>query len=89
MNSRALRFLAFSLGFLLLFHGVDRIIYGVDSIENMFIAYVVPSSQYSDPCSICFNYGTAFMGKMIVPYSFPSVVANFKPSKIKLPKNKA
>jgi putative oxidoreductase len=71
MNSRALRFLAFSLGFLLLFHGVDRIIYGVDSIENMFIAYVVPSSQYSDPCSICFNYGTAFMGKMIVPYSFP------------------
>lgn len=71
MDGKALRFLAFSLGFLLLFHAIDKVIHGVGSVENMFIAYIMPSSNYADPCSICFNYGTAFMGKIMISYRFP------------------
>ena len=46
MNSNALRFLSLGLGFLLLFHGVDKILNGIEFIEKMLVAFKVPYSQY-------------------------------------------
>jgi len=46
MNNRALRFLSFGLGVLLLFHGIDKILHGTDFVQQMLVASKVPYSQY-------------------------------------------
>ena len=46
MNDRALRFLSFGLGVLLLFHGVDKIMHGTADIEKLLLGQKIPYSQY-------------------------------------------
>jgi putative oxidoreductase len=46
MNSKALRFLSFGLGLLLLFHGLDKIMHGTAFIEKVLIAQKIPYSEY-------------------------------------------
>lgn len=59
MNSKAISFLAFSLGFLLLFHGVDKIMNGTDFIQSMLEKANVPYAKY-------ITYGV-FIGEIIAP----------------------
>jgi putative oxidoreductase len=71
MENKALHFLAFSLGFLLLFHGIDKMIQGVGYIEELFIDSVMPYNQYRMPFCACFNYGVNSMENMLVSYTLP------------------
>ena len=59
MNNKAISFLAFSLGFLLLFHGVDKIMNGVGFIEKMLTSANVPYAKYA-------TYGV-FIGEVLAP----------------------
>ena len=59
MNSNAIRILGFSLGFLLLFHGIDKLSNGVGFIEQMLKGVGIPYAQY-------FSY-TVFIGELIAP----------------------
>ena len=59
MNNKAISFLAFSLGFLLLFHGVDKIMNGVGFIEKMLTSANVPYAKYV-------TYGV-FIGEVLAP----------------------
>ncbi len=59
MNSNALRFLSFGLGALLLFHGIDKVMHGVDYIEKILVALKVPYSHY-------LQYGV-YIGEVVAP----------------------
>ncbi len=59
MNNNALRFLSFGLGVLLLFHGMDKVMHGVDYIEKMLVALKVPYSHYV-------QYGV-YIGEVVAP----------------------
>ena len=59
MDNRSIRFLAFGLGVLLLFHGVDKIMHGTDFIEKMLLNIHVPYSKYV-------SYGV-YVGEVIAP----------------------
>ena len=59
MNNRALRFLGFGLGVLLLFHGIDKVMHGTEFIEKMLVALNVPYSEYV-------QYGV-YMGEVVAP----------------------
>jgi len=59
MNDKAIRILSFSLGFLLLFHGVDKLSNGVGFIEEMLKGVGVPYAQY-----FCY---AVFIGELIAP----------------------
>ncbi|HIP52046.1 MAG TPA: DoxX family protein [Campylobacterales bacterium] len=59
MNNKAISFLAFSLGFLLLFHGVDKIMNGTGFIEKMLTDANVPYAKY-------ITYGV-FIGEVLAP----------------------
>ncbi len=59
MNINALRFLSLGLGILLLFHGMDKVMHGVDYIEKMLVASKVPYSQYV-------KYGV-YVGEVLAP----------------------
>ena len=54
MGSLALRFLSISLGILLLFHGMHKIIYGTEHIQKMIIDTYSPSSQFGF-CGFCMS----------------------------------
>jgi len=71
MNSRTLHFLSFSLGCLLLFHGIDKLRHGVNFIDNMVIAYIVPYSKPHLPFFSCFNFGADVMEGILIAYSIP------------------
>jgi putative oxidoreductase len=59
MNNRALRFLGFGLGVLLLFHGMDKVMHGTEFIEKMLVALKVPYSEYV-------QYGV-YIGEVVAP----------------------
>ena len=59
MNNKILRFLAFGLGVLLLFHGVDKILNGTDFIEKLLVGLNVPYAKYV-------TYGV-FVGEVVAP----------------------
>ena len=59
MDSRALRFLSFGLGLLLLFHGIDKIMHGTAFIEKMLLEEKIPYSAY-------IQYGV-YVGEVIAP----------------------
>ena len=59
MNNKAITFLAFSLGFLLLFHGVDKIMNGTGFIEKMLTNANIPYAKY-------ITYGV-FIGEVLAP----------------------
>ena len=59
MNNRALHFLGFGLGVLLLFHGIDKVMHGTEFIEKMLVALNVPYSEYV-------QYGV-YMGEVVAP----------------------
>jgi putative oxidoreductase len=59
MNDRALRFLSFGLGFLLLFHGLDKIMHGTAFVEKMLLAQKIPYSEYA-------QYGV-YVGEVLAP----------------------
>jgi len=59
MNSKAITFLAFSLGVLLLFHGVDKIMNGTAFIEKMLTNANIPYAKY-------ITYGV-FIGEVLAP----------------------
>ena len=59
MNNKTITFLAFSLGVLLLFHGVDKIMNGTDFIEKMLTNANVPYAKY-------ITYGV-FIGEVLAP----------------------
>ncbi|CAA6799090.1 MAG: Putative oxidoreductase [uncultured Sulfurovum sp.] len=59
MNEKAINVLAFSLGFLLLFHGVDKVLNGTDFIEEMLQNANVPYAKYV-------TYGV-FIGEIVAP----------------------
>jgi putative oxidoreductase len=59
MNNRALRFLSFGLGVLLLFHGIDKVMHGTAFIEKMLVASKVPYYEYV-------QYGV-YIGEVIAP----------------------
>jgi len=71
MNSRALHFLSFSLGCLLLFHGIDKLRHGVAFIDNMVIAYIVPYNKPHLPFFSCFNFSVDVMESMLIAHSIP------------------
>jgi len=58
-NNRALRFLSFGLGVLLLFHGIDKVMNGTEFIEKMLVALKVPYSEYV-------QYGV-YIGEVLAP----------------------
>jgi len=68
MERREIRFLAFGLGALLIFHGIDKIINGTKFIENLIIGVYMPSTIKEMPCGdLCMTSmmaGTDFMGSM-------------------------
>jgi uncharacterized membrane protein YphA (DoxX/SURF4 family) len=68
MERREIRFLAFGLGALLIFHGIDKIINGTKFIENLIIGVYIPSTIKEIPCGdLCMSSmmaGTNFMGTM-------------------------
>ena len=59
MNNRALRFLSFGLGVLLLFHGMDKVMHGTEFIEKMLVASKIPYSEYV-------QYGV-YIGEVVAP----------------------
>jgi putative oxidoreductase len=59
MDINAIRILSFSLGFLLLFHGVDKVLNGMGFIEEMLESANVPYAKYV-------SYGV-FIGEIIAP----------------------
>lgn len=62
MGNRAVRFLAFGLGVLLLFHGIHTIIYGTAFVKELILDFYAPYLQ-NKPCGIC-------IGSMMVGESF-------------------
>lgn len=54
MGSLALRFLSISLGILLLFHGMHKLIYGIEPIQKMIIDTYSPSNQFGF-CGFCMS----------------------------------
>jgi len=58
-GDRALNFLAFALGALLLFHGVDKLVDGIVGIENLLIELNVPAAHY-------LSYGV-YIGEVLAP----------------------
>jgi putative oxidoreductase len=59
MNDKALRFLGFGLGVLLLFHGIDKVMHGTEFIEKMLVGLNVPYSEYV-------QYGV-YIGEIVAP----------------------
>ena len=59
MNNKTITFLAFSLGVLLLFHGVDKIMNGTAFIEKMLTHANIPYAKY-------ITYGV-FIGEVLAP----------------------
>lgn len=59
MEKNALRFLTVSLAVLLLFHGVDKIVHGIESIERMLNKLTIPYAEYV-------AYGV-YIGEVIAP----------------------
>ena len=59
MNNKTITFLAFSLGVLLLFHGVDKIMNGTAFIEKMLTNANIPYAKY-------ITYGV-FIGEVLAP----------------------
>jgi len=59
MNNRALRFLSFGLGVLLLFHGIDKVMHGTEFIEKMLVGLKIPYSEYV-------QYGV-YIGEIVAP----------------------
>jgi len=58
-GDRALNFLAFALGILLLFHGVDKLVDGIEGIEKLLIELKVPYAHYV-------SYGV-YIGEVLAP----------------------
>jgi len=52
MDNGAIRFLAFGLGVLLLFHGVYTIVHGTEFVKELIIDFYAPYMQ-NKPCGIC------------------------------------
>lgn len=72
MSNKSFYFLAFSMGVLLLFHGIDKIINGVSIVENMIASYIASYTAYAPPpCKPCISFGMGFMGKVFVEPSIP------------------
>jgi len=63
MGSKNLRFLSFSLGVLLLFHGLDKFVHGTEYIEKMLIELYLPPSSYGF-CGLCM--GEAIHRSMVI-----------------------
>lgn len=59
MEKYATKFLAISLAVLLLFHGVDKIVNGIDSIEIMLERFDMPYAKY-------LAYGV-YLGEVVAP----------------------
>ena len=59
MQNKSVQFLAFGLGFLLLFHGVDKLSNGVEGIEKMLMGYDIPYAKY-------LSYGV-YIGEIFAP----------------------
>ncbi len=59
MNDKAIKVLSFSLGFLLLFHGVDKIMNGTEFIQTMLEKANIPYAKYM-------TYGV-FIGEVMAP----------------------
>jgi len=59
MDIKAFRFLSFGLGFLLLFHGMDKVLHGTEFIEKMLLGLGVPYSKYV-------SYGV-YIGEVVAP----------------------
>lgn len=59
MQNSAIKFLAFGVGVLLLFHGVDKIMNGIGFIEKMLMAKGIPYSHYV-------AYGV-YLGEVVAP----------------------
>lgn len=75
MHNGGIRFLAFSLGALLLFHGLDKMIYGTEHIQKMILDTYVPNVKSRVPFGTWFSPfmpGTVFMGKMFIGKEFVS-----------------
>lgn len=63
MNAgNAKRLLSVGLGFLLLFHGVDKLIYGIDGIMGMINGLKLPYSEYTEYLA----YGV-YIGEVLAP----------------------
>jgi len=58
-GDRALNFLAFALGALLLFHGIDKIVDGILGIERLLVELKVPYAHYV-------SYGV-YAGEVVAP----------------------
>ena len=58
-GDQALNFLAFALGALLLFHGIDKLIDGIVGIEKLLIELKVPYAHYV-------SYGV-YVGEVVAP----------------------
>ena len=65
MSNRVYHFLAFCLGFLLLFHGVDKLFNGIDFLDKMLLSSL-PFSEYTAPCNPCLSFGMGFMKEVVI-----------------------
>jgi len=69
----AIHFLAFSLGVLLLLHGLHKMIHGTEYIEALILDIYLPNVEKKVPCGMWFAPfmpGRVFMGKMFVGQEF-------------------
>ncbi|CAA6822025.1 MAG: Unknown protein [uncultured Sulfurovum sp.] len=81
MDSKGIRFLAFSLGVLLLFHGLHKMVYGTGHIEKLILDMYVPPVEKQVPFGMWFAPfmpGTMFMGKMFVGKEFVTYLQYIK-----------
>lgn len=61
--------MAFSLGVLLLFHGIHKIVYGTEHIQKLILDMYVADAKKNIPFGMMFNPympGTLFMGKLMM-----------------------
>lgn len=70
MGSKSLRLLSFSLGVLLLFHGLDKLVHGTDYIEKMLVELYVPPARYGF-CGLCMGevIHKSMLTGLLTPYA--------------------
>lgn len=81
MQNEGIRFLAFCLGALLLFHGLDKMVYGTGHIQKMILDAYVPDVKSKVPFSGWFSPfmpGRVFMGKIFIGKEFVSSLEEIK-----------
>lgn len=81
MYNRGIRFLAFGLGILLLFHGLDKMVHGTEYIQKLILDLYIPNVEKQVPFGMWFTPfmpSVAFMGKIFLGAEFTTSLEDIK-----------